>query len=289
MLLFAAGASSSTAFAAEPAPVAPALPPERNFAPIPGCRGARRGAMERLGPRPREHALPARTRAARHRRAEARDQMGLRLSRQRRSRASRPWSTAALFVASRSRAASTRSTPRPAAPTGPSMPAGVRTRPRGRRAARRTRLVRAPKASQEAKRTAGAHRHLEGAERRVLRRRQRRGLRARRQKGTLLWKTQVDAHPHGAHRRRRPTLYQDRLYVAVASSEQRCSGRGRPVCLLHVPRQRRGARHGRPAASLWKTYIIGEEPRPLARARARRQFGPAGVPVSAAPTIDAEP
>ena len=61
------------------------------------------------------------------------------------------------------------------------------------------------------------------------------------QKGTLLWKTQVDTHPLarivGA-----PTLYSDRLYVAVSSTEDSC-GRRSELQLLHLSRQRGCARH----------------------------------------------
>ena len=37
--------------------------------------------------------------------------------------------------------------------------------------------------------------------------------------GTLMWKTQVDAHPTGPHRRPRRRRIETALYVAVGSSE----------------------------------------------------------------------
>jgi polyvinyl alcohol dehydrogenase (cytochrome) len=104
------------------------------------------------------------------------------------------------------------------------------------------------------------------------------------QKGTLLWKTQVDSHPLarivGA-----PALYHDRLYVVVSSNEQNsatdpayacCSFRG-SVAALDMTTGR----------VLWKTYTVAEEPRPRGKTAAGAQeFGPAGAAVTAAPTID---
>ena len=94
------------------------------------------------------------------------------------------------------------------------------------------------------------------------------------QKGTLLWKTQVETHPlariSGA-----PALFHDRLYVVVGSSEQSaaqsstyacCSFRGSVAALDMLT--------GR---VLWKTYMAPEEPKPSA-----------GAAITAAPTIDAK-
>src|SRR5580700_3134073 len=106
------------------------------------------------------------------------------------------------------------------------------------------------------------------------------------QKGTLLWKTQVDTHPLarivGA-----PTLYGDHLYVAVSSTEDTaaadpsyscCSFRGSVVALDIA-----GGR------TLWKSYTVLEEPQPTRRNNAGiQEFGPAGAAVSSPPTIDAK-
>src|SRR6202166_1282545 len=106
------------------------------------------------------------------------------------------------------------------------------------------------------------------------------------QKGTLLWKTQVDTHPLarivGA-----PTLYGDHLYVAVSSTEDTaaadpsygcCSFRGSVVAL--------DIASGR---TLWKSYTVLEEPQPTRRNNAGiQEFGPAGAAVSSPPTIDAK-
>jgi len=106
------------------------------------------------------------------------------------------------------------------------------------------------------------------------------------QKGTLLWKTQVDTHPLarivGA-----PTLYGDHLYVAVSSTEDAaaadpsyscCSFRGSVVAL--------DIASGR---ILWKSYTVLEEPQPTRKNNAGiQEFGPAGAAVSSSPTIDAK-
>ena len=106
------------------------------------------------------------------------------------------------------------------------------------------------------------------------------------QKGTLLWKTQVDTHPLarivGA-----PTLYGDHLYVAVSSTEDTaaadpsyscCSFRGSVVAL--------DIASGR---TLWKSYTVLEEPQPTRKNNAGiQEFGPAGAAVSSSPTIDAK-
>jgi polyvinyl alcohol dehydrogenase (cytochrome) len=103
-------------------------------------------------------------------------------------------------------------------------------------------------------------------------------------KGTLLWKTQVESHPT-ARIQASPTLYQDRLYVAVGSSEQSAAADSTYACCTF-----RGSVAALEIATgrvLWKTYTVAEEPRPYGKSKADvQQFGPAGVPVLASPTID---
>jgi polyvinyl alcohol dehydrogenase (cytochrome) len=106
------------------------------------------------------------------------------------------------------------------------------------------------------------------------------------EKGTLLWKTKLDAHAN-ALIQAAPILYQNRLYVAVASSEPSaaadaaypcCTFRG-SVAALDI-----GDGH-----VLWKTYTVNEEPRPYRKSSSGAQeFAPAGVPISSSPTIDSE-
>src|ERR1700676_101998 len=106
------------------------------------------------------------------------------------------------------------------------------------------------------------------------------------QKGTLLWKTQVDTHPMarivGA-----PTLYNGRLYVAVSSTEDAaavnpsyscCTFRG-SVAALDIGSGR----------IVWKSYTVLEEPQPTRKNSAGiQEFGPAGAPIYSSPTIDAK-
>jgi polyvinyl alcohol dehydrogenase (cytochrome) len=104
------------------------------------------------------------------------------------------------------------------------------------------------------------------------------------QKGTLLWKTQVDSHPLariiGA-----PTLYHDRLYIVVASSEQSAAAESTYACCTF-----RGSVAALDMATghlIWKTYAIPEEPRPYRKdAASTQELGPAGAAIAASPTID---
>jgi polyvinyl alcohol dehydrogenase (cytochrome) len=105
------------------------------------------------------------------------------------------------------------------------------------------------------------------------------------QKGTLLWKTQADTHPLarivGA-----PTLYNDRLYVTVASSEEKVSGTpGYGCCTFRGSVVALDVASGRIA---WKSYTVLEEARPTHKNSAGvQEFGPAGAAITSSPTIDA--
>ena len=103
------------------------------------------------------------------------------------------------------------------------------------------------------------------------------------QRGTLLWKTQVESHAQarivGA-----PTLYHEHLYVVVASNEQSaavdaayacCTFRG-SVASLDMTTGR----------ILWKTSTITEEPHSYRKAAGVQALGPAGAAVTAAPALD---
>jgi len=104
------------------------------------------------------------------------------------------------------------------------------------------------------------------------------------QRGRLLWKTLVEGHPT-ARILGAPTLYQNRLYVAVASSEPTAAADAVYACCTF-----RGSVAALDIANgdvLWKSYTVNAEPRPMPQSAAGVQrFGPAGVPVLAAPTID---
>lgn len=102
--------------------------------------------------------------------------------------------------------------------------------------------------------------------------------------GEQIWKTRVDLHP-GALITGAPQLYQNRLYVPVASGEeglaveatyQCCTFRGSVVAL--------DAFSGR---QIWKTYVIPDAPKATTKnAKGTQQFGPSGGGVWNSPTVD---
>jgi len=104
------------------------------------------------------------------------------------------------------------------------------------------------------------------------------------QKGTLLWKTQTDAHP-SARIVGAPTLYNDRLYVAVGSNEEKNSANPNYSCCTF-----RGSIVAMDIAGgrvLWKSYTVLEVPQPTHKNSAGiQEFGPAGAAIASSPTID---
>ena len=106
------------------------------------------------------------------------------------------------------------------------------------------------------------------------------------QKGTLLWKTQVDTHP-SARIVGAPTLYNDRLYVAVSSSEDTAAANPSYSCCTF-----RGSVAALEIAGgriVWKSYTVLEEPMPTRKNNAGiQEFGPAGAAISSSPTIDSK-
>ncbi|HME39775.1 MAG TPA: PQQ-binding-like beta-propeller repeat protein [Steroidobacteraceae bacterium] len=104
------------------------------------------------------------------------------------------------------------------------------------------------------------------------------------QKGTLLWKTQVDTHPL-ARIVGSPTLFNDRLYVAVSSTEDSAAANPSYSCCTF-----RGSVAALDIAGgkmLWKSYTVLEEPVPTRKNSAGiQEFGPAGAAISSSPTID---
>ncbi len=103
------------------------------------------------------------------------------------------------------------------------------------------------------------------------------------QRGTLLWKTQVESHPF-AHIVGAPMLYHDRLYVVVASSEQRAAQESSYACCTF--RGSVAALDMTTGRILWKTYAIPDEPRPYTKSGNMQVQGPAGAAITASPTID---
>lgn len=104
------------------------------------------------------------------------------------------------------------------------------------------------------------------------------------QKGTLLWKTQVDNHPMarivGA-----PTLSKDRLYVTVSSTED--SAAANPTYSCCTFRGSVAALEIAGGRMVWKSYTVLEEPVPTRKNSAGiQEFGPAGAAISSSPTVD---
>jgi polyvinyl alcohol dehydrogenase (cytochrome) len=106
------------------------------------------------------------------------------------------------------------------------------------------------------------------------------------QKGTLLWKTQVDTHP-SARIIAAPMLYNERLYVAVASSEEKDSANPSYSCCTF-----RGSVAALDIAGgrvVWRSYTVLAAPQPTQRNSAGvQEFGPAGAAIFGSPAIDAK-
>ena len=105
--------------------------------------------------------------------------------------------------------------------------------------------------------------------------------------GKLLWKIKVEDHPV-ARITGAPTLYEERLYVPVASSEERAAGYSTvyPCCMFRGSVVALDANTGR---KIWKTYTVQEPPKPTQKTSLGvQQWGPNGGAVWNAPTIDAK-
>ena len=105
--------------------------------------------------------------------------------------------------------------------------------------------------------------------------------------GKLLWRVKVDDHPV-AQITGAPTLYEGRLYVPMASAEERTAGLGMtyPCCTFRGSLTALDAATGK---QIWKTYIIPDPPRPAAKGhKGVQHYAPAGGAVWEAPTIDAQ-
>jgi polyvinyl alcohol dehydrogenase (cytochrome) len=102
--------------------------------------------------------------------------------------------------------------------------------------------------------------------------------------GEIVWEVKVDDHP-SARITGAPQLFDGRLYVPVASGEEGtgrspkyecCTFRGSVIAL--------DAATGK---SIWKSYVIPEEPKPTRKTKAGVQmFAPSGAGIWSAPTID---
>ncbi len=105
--------------------------------------------------------------------------------------------------------------------------------------------------------------------------------------GKLLWKVKVDEHPV-AQITGSPTLYEGRLYVPMASAEERAAGLSMTYgcCTFRGSLTALDAKTGR---QIWKTYIIPDPPKPSTKsAQGVQHYAPAGGAVWAAPTVDTQ-
>jgi polyvinyl alcohol dehydrogenase (cytochrome) len=106
------------------------------------------------------------------------------------------------------------------------------------------------------------------------------------QKGTLLWKTQVDTHP-SARIIGTPVLYGDKLYVTVGSNEEKNAANPNYSCCTF-----RGSVAALDMASgrvQWKSYTVLEEAQPTRKNSAGvQEFGPAGAAIASTASIDSK-
>jgi polyvinyl alcohol dehydrogenase (cytochrome) len=103
--------------------------------------------------------------------------------------------------------------------------------------------------------------------------------------GKLLWKVSVEDNPV-AQITGAPTLYGERLYVPLASSEERAAGISKtyPCCTFRGSIVALDANTGR---QIWKTYIIPDAPKLVGKtSKGVERWAPAGGGIWDSPTID---
>lgn len=103
------------------------------------------------------------------------------------------------------------------------------------------------------------------------------------QTGDLLWAHKVDDQPStrvtGA-----PTLYQDRLYVPIASQEEAIARNATYPCCKFRGNLVVFDLNGN---TVWKTYMLPENAKPLGKtANGTQRWGPSGAGIWSSPTID---
>src|SRR5262245_43691642 len=97
------------------------------------------------------------------------------------------------------------------------------------------------------------------------------------------WSRALDAHPH-ARITGSPALYQGRLFVPVSSIEETAAGQPGYACCTF-----RGSLNALDAKSgtvLWRTFLVPEPKSAGKNAAGLELWGPAGVGIWSAPTID---
>ena len=101
--------------------------------------------------------------------------------------------------------------------------------------------------------------------------------------GGVLWSRAMDIHPH-ARITGSPTLFRGRLFVPVASIEETAAGQQGYQCCTF-----RGSLNALDATTgdvLWRTFTVPEAQAVGKNAAGVTLWGPAGVGIWAAPTID---
>jgi polyvinyl alcohol dehydrogenase (cytochrome) len=105
------------------------------------------------------------------------------------------------------------------------------------------------------------------------------------QTGQLIWSRQIDDHP-AARGTGSPTLHQGRLYVPVSGvSEETASSQPDYECCTF--RGSLTALDAETGQVIWKTFTLPELERRGTSSTGKPLWGPAGVPIWSAPTIDA--
>lgn len=103
--------------------------------------------------------------------------------------------------------------------------------------------------------------------------------------GKLLWKVKVEDHPV-SRITGTPALYKDRLYVPVASSEERAAGYSLtyPCCTFRGSVVALDLNSGH---QVWKTYIVADPPRPTQKtSKGVQLWAPSGGAIWDSPTVD---
>ncbi|MBI3491968.1 MAG: PQQ-binding-like beta-propeller repeat protein [Acidobacteria bacterium] len=104
--------------------------------------------------------------------------------------------------------------------------------------------------------------------------------------GDLLWSRNVDEHP-SAHITGTPTLYNNRLYVPVASGEEGQGNNPRYECCTF--RGSLVALDTTTGTLAWKTYTISADAKPIGKnAGGTTRWGPSGAGIWSSPTVDAK-
>ena len=102
--------------------------------------------------------------------------------------------------------------------------------------------------------------------------------------GDLIWTRQVDEH-RSANLTGTPALYEGRLYVPVASSEEGQGANPKYECCTF--RGSLVALDAQTGSLIWKTYTIASEAKPIGKnAVGTTRWGPAGGGIWSAPTVD---